>query len=170
MSMHEQAPAGARRILLPAGTREPRYPDHPLWNRGWWRARWLTAPVPSALLAHAGAAAVAGPYVMAYRLRVTLDAPARLRIHVSGDERYTLFVDGTRVHHGPERGHPGAWRFASIDLDWSSGTHWLALRLWVANTLVTTGYTLTNLGLMVRLLQGRSLKLPGFSPLSRRLP
>jgi len=46
----------------------------------------------------------------------------------------------------------------------------LSLRLWVANTLVTTGYTLTNLGLMVRLLQGRSPKLPGFSSLSRRLP
>lgn len=46
----------------------------------------------------------------------------------------------------------------------------LSIRLLVANTLVTTGYTLTNLGLMVRLLQGRSLKLAGFSRLSRRLP
>ncbi|XGB42754.1 MAG: hypothetical protein LVS60_02655 [Nodosilinea sp. LVE1205-7] len=46
----------------------------------------------------------------------------------------------------------------------------LSIRLLVTNTLVTTGYTLTNLVLMVRLLQGRSLKLPGFSGLSRHLP
>ncbi|HIK46631.1 MAG TPA: hypothetical protein IGR64_17410, partial [Leptolyngbyaceae cyanobacterium M65_K2018_010] len=46
----------------------------------------------------------------------------------------------------------------------------LSLRLLVTNMLVTTGYTLTNLGLMVRLLQGKSVKLPGFSQLSDRLP
>jgi hypothetical protein len=46
----------------------------------------------------------------------------------------------------------------------------LSLRLLVSNALVTTGYTLTNLVLMVRLLRGQSVKLPGFSPLSKRLP
>lgn len=46
----------------------------------------------------------------------------------------------------------------------------LSLRFLVSNALVTTGYTLTSLGLMVRLLQGRSVKLPGFSRLSKRLP
>jgi hypothetical protein len=55
----------------------------------------------------------------------------------------------------------------------SAGSHLapsFALRLLVTNLLVTTGYTLTNLVLMVRLLQGKSVKLPGFSPLSKRLP
>ncbi|MFQ4137777.1 hypothetical protein PGN35_015785 [Nodosilinea sp. PGN35] len=46
----------------------------------------------------------------------------------------------------------------------------LSLRLLITNTLVTTGYTLTNLVLMVRLLQGKSINVPGFSPLSKRLP
>ncbi|TVP65759.1 MAG: hypothetical protein EA342_13620 [Leptolyngbya sp. LCM1.Bin17] len=46
----------------------------------------------------------------------------------------------------------------------------LSLRLLITNTLMTTGYTLTNLVLMVRLLQGKSVKLPGLSQLSRRLP
>lgn len=53
-----------------------------------------------------------------------------------------------------------------------SGSHLapgLSLRFLVSNTLVTTGYTLANLVLMVRLLQGKSVKVPGFSPLSRRL-
>lgn len=46
----------------------------------------------------------------------------------------------------------------------------LSLRFLVSNTLITTGYTLTNLVLMIRLLQGKSVKLPGFTPLSKRLP
>jgi hypothetical protein len=55
----------------------------------------------------------------------------------------------------------------------STGSHLapgLSLRFLISNTLVTTGYTLTNLVLMVRLLQGKSVKLPGFSRLSQRLP
>jgi hypothetical protein len=55
----------------------------------------------------------------------------------------------------------------------SAGSHLspgLSLRLLVTNTLVTTGYTLTNLVLMIRLLQGKSVNLPGFSRLSKRLP
>jgi hypothetical protein len=55
----------------------------------------------------------------------------------------------------------------------SAGSHLspgLSLRLLITNTLVTTGYTLTNLVLMVRLLRGKSVNVPGFSSLSRRLP
>jgi hypothetical protein len=55
----------------------------------------------------------------------------------------------------------------------STGSHLapgLSLRFLISNTLVTTGYTLTNLVLMVRLLQGKSVKVPGFSRLSRRWP
>ena len=55
----------------------------------------------------------------------------------------------------------------------SAGSHLapgLSLRLLVSNALVTTGYTLTNLVLMLRVLRGQSVKLPGFSQLSKRLP
>jgi hypothetical protein len=55
----------------------------------------------------------------------------------------------------------------------SAGSHLspgLSLRLLSTTTLVTTGYTLTNLVLMVRLLRGKSVNVPGFSSLSRRLP
>ena len=132
MSTNETTPVNFRRVRLPAGNRGPTYPDQVLWNRGWWRARWLVAPVPSAALAAAGAELFANPFVMAFRLRVDLDAPARLRIHVSGDERYKLLIDGRPAHDGPERSHAGAWRFASFDLNWAAGEHWLALRVWVA--------------------------------------
>lgn len=46
----------------------------------------------------------------------------------------------------------------------------LSLRLLVSSTLVTTGYFMTNLWLMVRLLRGKPVRLPGLSQLSNRLP
>lgn len=46
----------------------------------------------------------------------------------------------------------------------------LAPRLLITSTLMTTGYFLTNLWLMVRLWQRKSIRLPGFSPLGDKLP
>lgn len=43
-------------------------------------------------------------------------------------------------------------------------------RLLVTGLLATTGYFVTNLWLMVRLLQGKSVRLPGVSKLGDRLP
>lgn len=43
-------------------------------------------------------------------------------------------------------------------------------RLLVTSLLATTGYFVTNLWLMVRLLQGNSVRLPGISKLGDRLP
>ncbi|NEQ43137.1 MAG: hypothetical protein F6K00_06105 [Leptolyngbya sp. SIOISBB] len=43
-------------------------------------------------------------------------------------------------------------------------------RLLVTSLLATTGYFVTNLWLMVRLLQGGSARLPGISKLGDRLP
>ncbi len=45
-----------------------------------------------------------------------------------------------------------------------------ATRFLVTSLLATTGYFVTNLWLMVRLLQGKSVRLPGLSKLSDRLP
>ena len=45
-----------------------------------------------------------------------------------------------------------------------------SLRLLVTSSLLTTGYFLTNLWLMVRLWRRKSIRLPGISKLSDRLP
>ncbi len=45
-----------------------------------------------------------------------------------------------------------------------------SMRLLVTSLLATTGYFVTNLWLMVRLLQGRSVRLPGISKIGDRLP
>jgi hypothetical protein len=51
-----------------------------------------------------------------------------------------------------------------------SQTDIAATRFLVTSLLATTGYFLTNLWLMVRLLQGGSVRLPGLRRLSDRLP
>ncbi|MEM9004683.1 MAG: hypothetical protein AAGE59_14320 [Cyanobacteria bacterium P01_F01_bin.86] len=43
-------------------------------------------------------------------------------------------------------------------------------RLLITSLLATTGYFVTNLWLMLRLLQGKTVRLPGISKLGDRLP
>ncbi|MEM0979133.1 MAG: hypothetical protein AAGH78_02560 [Cyanobacteria bacterium P01_H01_bin.58] len=52
----------------------------------------------------------------------------------------------------------------------SQASDMASMRLLVTSLLTTTGYFVTNLGLMVRLLQGKSVRLPGISKLGDRLP
>lgn len=54
-----------------------------------------------------------------YHFRKAFDLPARpgsFVIHVSADNRYQLFVNGTRVVAGPARGDLDHWRFESVDI------------------------------------------------------
>ena len=50
------------------------------------------------------------PFVAAYRLKFQIDEPAMVRLHVTADERYELFVDGQRIGRGSERGDTEHWR------------------------------------------------------------
>ncbi len=70
------------------------------------------------------------PHVTAYRLNVTAKKNETVRIHVSADERYILFLDGQRIGRGPERGSPQEWFFESYDLELSKGDHTLSARTW----------------------------------------
>jgi hypothetical protein len=89
------------------------------YTRGLWPCSWISA-----------AAALAPPFVSAYRCRFTLDHAATTRVHVSADERYELFLDGERVGRGPERGEPRHWRFETYDLSLAAGEHVLVARVW----------------------------------------
>ena len=70
------------------------------------------------------------PEVTAYRLRFDLPQAASIRIHVSADERYQLYVDGQFEGRGPERGSDRAWFYESYDLDLSAGRHTLVAIVW----------------------------------------
>ena len=54
-----------------------------------------------------------------YHFRRTFDlpaVPARFAIHVTGDNRYQLFVNGERVAWGPARGDLTHWRYETVDI------------------------------------------------------
>lgn len=72
-----------------------------------WKAHWISNPD--------------GPRrefaVFRFRKSFSLDVmPQHFVIHVSGDNRYELFVNGTRVLAGPARGDLDHWRFDTLDI------------------------------------------------------
>ncbi len=72
-----------------------------------WRARWITVP-----------GAPPNEYgVYLFRRTIHLDRkPERFLIHVSGDQRYRLFVNGRGVSWGPARGDLFHWRYETVDV------------------------------------------------------
>jgi hypothetical protein len=88
-----------------------------------WPARWIAAPG-------------AQPFSYGvYHFRKTFDlpaAPSRFIVHVTGDNRYQLFVNGTRVVWGPARGDLNHWRFETMDLapHLKAGRNALAAVVW----------------------------------------
>src|ERR1044072_66113 len=81
-------------------------------GRGWidqglWPAAWITHP-----------ARPVAPCGLEFRLKLKIDGPGAiaLRIHVAGDERYELSLDGREIGWGSERGTIDHWYFDSYDL------------------------------------------------------
>jgi hypothetical protein len=72
-----------------------------------WDAFWIT--VPGATLHEYG--------VYHFRKKISLNQkPAQFIVHVSGDNRYKLFVNGTLVSLGPARGGIYNWNFETVDI------------------------------------------------------
>ncbi|GAB3534106.1 hypothetical protein GCM10027443_20720 [Pontibacter brevis] len=105
-----------------------------------WSAQWI---------------AVAGEPAKAYgvyhfRKNIELEAkPATFLVHVSGDNRYRLFVNGQQVCFGPARSDVFHWNFETVDLApfLKSGKNTLAAVVWnygeetpVAQTSLRTGF------------------------------
>ncbi len=89
------------------------------FNRGSWPANWVQHPEVRG----------AGPAVVAYRRMITLEADTTVRMHISADERYELFLDGERIGRGSERGDRHCWFFETYDLSLSAGPHVLVARV-----------------------------------------
>jgi alpha-L-rhamnosidase len=77
-----------------------------LFNR-YWQARWITHPDGS--LYDWG--------IYHFRRVFRLESPPqRLIAHLSGDNRYRLYVNGTYICNGPARDELEHWRYESVDL------------------------------------------------------
>jgi hypothetical protein len=99
------------------------YTIHPELLRNAWPARWIRAEGTS-------------PFdfgVYHFRRSFSLNAkPERFVIHVSADNRYQLYVNGTRVVWGPARGDLFHWRYETVDIaPWlRDGANVLAAVVW----------------------------------------
>ncbi len=74
---------------------------------GRWAAQWIDVP------------GVAPQAYGVYHFRRSFPlaaAPSKFVIHVSGDNRYQLFVNGQRVSLGPARGDLTHWRYETVDI------------------------------------------------------
>ena len=107
-------------VLVPADPFVQKQPDSKFGYTDW-PVSWIHLP---------GADAAAPPFVLAYRCRFAVNELSAVRIHVSADERFELFLDGQRIGRGPERGTPDHWFFHSYDLSLTPGEHMLVARVW----------------------------------------
>lgn len=93
---------------------------------------------------------------------------------------WTLYRQAGRSLTGAERSRQNASRLAvTLAIGWIMGYSLLGagaqatsltLPLLITSSLLTSGYFLVNIWLMVRLWQGQSIRLPGISRLSDRIP
>lgn len=90
------------------------------------------------------------PLVAAYRLRFGVERSDNVRVHVSADERYVLYLDGNQLGRGPERGLPEHWYFETYALELAAGEHVLVAQVWSlgeqapdAQTTVRHGFLLS---------------------------
>jgi hypothetical protein len=93
--------------------------DKSLWSRNAWPAKWIAHPDPGR-----------APFVVAYRCSFKLTGAAVVRLHVTADERYHLWLDGTLLGRGPERGDAEHWYFDTYEVPLSQGRHTLVARVW----------------------------------------
>jgi alpha-L-rhamnosidase len=91
-------------LALASSAQSPVSPDP---SHHEWKASWITHPT----------APLREPLVLHFRRKLTLDAvPANYIVRVSADNRFILFVNGTRVGDGPARGDLAHWRYERFDL------------------------------------------------------
>ena len=90
---------------------------------GRWTAQWISHPT----------AALRDPITLHFKKSIELaGAPAHYIVHVSGDNRFVLYVNGQRVGDGPARGDLAHWRYETFDLApmLKAGTNVLAATVW----------------------------------------
>jgi alpha-L-rhamnosidase len=85
-----------------------------LWNKPW-KASWITyAENPNSVYSLQG---LKDYGVFKFQKTVSLaEKPNKCLIHVSGDNRYKLYVNGTWVSAGPARGDLYFWNFETLDI------------------------------------------------------
>jgi len=133
--------------LVPGSISTSQTPENDLASH-LWKAWWITHPD--------------GPQrefgVFHFRKNITLDSiPQHFMIHVSGDNRYELFVNGERVLEGPARGDLDHWRYETLDIapHLVAGQNVLAAVVWNFAELAPQAQMMNETGFIVRVTVAR---------------
>jgi len=70
------------------------------------------------------------PFAVAYRRKFVVAGEQTIRVHVSADERYELFLDGKFIGRGSERGDQTNWYYETYDLQLAQGEHTIVAKVW----------------------------------------
>ena len=129
--METEIPMAVRRIFI---DRDPGggSPDDD-GRRRVWLAKWIRAAGDNGLC----------PGVWAFRRRFKLESSATLRLHVTADQRYDLWIDGAWAGFGSERGLHNSWFYESYEVDLAAGCHVIVARVWwtgEASPMTHTGH------------------------------
>lgn len=114
----QQRTANAARVYLPADQHAADgniLPGHPAE-----RASWIWSP-------HRGPQ---DPAFLSFRLSFDWSGAKPLRIHVTADNRYRLFLDGRLISCGPDRSDVAHWAVATLDMELEAGEHTLEAEVW----------------------------------------
>lgn len=99
-----------------------------------WKAQWITGPgKPINRFTAASDLSLKDYGVVKFRKTIDLPSkPASFVVHVSGDNRYKLFVNEKQVAQGPARGDLYFWNYETIDLApyLQAGTNLVAAVVW----------------------------------------
>jgi hypothetical protein len=114
---------------LSAGTLQAQAPGAPSpspstepWTEHW-TAQWISHPT----------APLREPITLHFKKSLEIAAvPPHYLIHVSGDNRFILYLNGQRIGDGPARGDLAHWRYETFDLAplLKPGTNLLAATVW----------------------------------------
>ncbi|HVZ57824.1 MAG TPA: alpha-L-rhamnosidase C-terminal domain-containing protein [Chitinophagaceae bacterium] len=102
-------------------------------NQQPWKAQWITGPGPVNNWSPYEDPALKEYGVYKFRKSFTLaQAPAHFVVHVSGDNRYKLYVNGQLASLGPARGDLYFWNFETVDIApyLHTGSNTLAALVW----------------------------------------
>lgn len=99
-----------------------------------WKAQWITGPGIS-INQYTAAYDLSLKEYGVFKFRKTIqlnEKPSTFLVHVSGDNRYKLFVNGKLASQGPARGDLYFWNFETVDLAplLTSGSNTLAAVVW----------------------------------------
>ncbi len=85
-----------------------------------WKARWVS---------HGERSEPEETAVYLFRAKFRAERPETIRIHVTADPRYDLYLDGERIGWGSERGMRNTWYYESYELSVDPGEHALVARV-----------------------------------------